>query len=167
MLAKVKMHTHILCQHSARAKKEFPSIPVVVPERTSEWHRPKKTWASCGKNVQADLISARATLCKEVDCRIRLLASPLCCSLFVLLLVLWTREASLKCWVSVCKALQEHVNADQYFDSKYNHEKGVKHSFFLLLQSFLFALEETIGPNPWHQQTGRKFTIGEHLKQMK
>lgn len=52
--------------------------------------------------------------------------------LFVPLLVLWTCKPSLKCWVSTLQtALQEHVNANQHFDSKSNHERGLKHFCFV------------------------------------
>lgn len=77
--------------------------------------------------MHADLISALARLCKEQIVR------SVCGPVPVSLSSCWFFEPARphsSVEFQLCTALQEHVNADQHFDSKSDHERGLKHFFF-------------------------------------
>lgn len=95
----------------------------------SKHHPPPKTWASCGKNVHADLISALARLYKKATVG-SVYLPVLCLCPFAGSLNLARPHSSVE--FQLCTALQERVNADQHFDSKSDHEKKVKHFLFVI-----------------------------------
>lgn len=77
--------------------------------------------------MHVDLISAFARLYKEGTLRSVSLPVPSLCPFR------WVFEPTRphsSVEFQLCTALQEHVIADQHFDSKSDHEREVKHFFF-------------------------------------
>lgn len=77
--------------------------------------------------MHADLISALARLCKTETVRSVYLPVPSLCPFAGSLNPLGLTQV-----LSFSIALQERVNADQHFDSKSDHEREVKTSFFVI-----------------------------------
>lgn len=105
-------------QRSACTKDESLSIPVVLSECMSKQHLLQKSWASSGKNAHTVLISALAQSCKEL-----LAHSVGRCRPFVLFWFFEPARPNSSVEFQLCTAFQEHVNADQRFESKSKEAK--------------------------------------------